>query len=376
MNSLLLIFSSIFLNKWEYENLLKNYIQKLLDPEDTIYILLMISINKVDDLESKNLLKNWPTTFTMVIHSILNVGGVERIEQKQTLEYFDKLGVALFNRNWWRKERLFGLFLIFAAKQQELFQFLCENYKNSWRVDLSVNLLCTIDSFLNEKDADSYEVTMLKLAFYRADIIFKNWKENYQYCLGLIEGILKRKKYLINLGAENTIKNTEELKQNILLVYKEEKEEIHKNLNLEKHPEKAQHQKEEMKEWSNDGSLITGLFTGFKSYFSNQEGNERENLKTEDTNLNQNNFDEASYQQEDPKFQALERSTDENNLNIQKPTPVSKRVRPIPIPARTQQLRNKPNVPPQRTNIVHPRPNRILSIPNPAKSQKYDLIIQ
>lgn len=59
----------------------------------------MISINKVDDLESKNLLKNWPTTFTMVIHSILNVGGVERIEQKQTLEYFDKLGVALFNRN-------------------------------------------------------------------------------------------------------------------------------------------------------------------------------------------------------------------------------------------------------------------------------------
>lgn len=63
MNGLMLVMSSIFLNHVDYANILQEYISKLLEPDDTLYILLMISINKAEYLQKDKLLTNWQTTF-------------------------------------------------------------------------------------------------------------------------------------------------------------------------------------------------------------------------------------------------------------------------------------------------------------------------
>ncbi|CAI2382538.1 unnamed protein product [Moneuplotes crassus] len=251
MNSLLLIFSSVFLSKDEYENMVKNYVKKVLDAKDTLYILLMICINKAHELKEEDLLNNWVTTFTMVVLSILNPGGVETIEPKQTLIYFDKLGSSLFKRNRNPQERLIGLFFIFTAKQQELFQFLVENNKNSWRNELNINLLCTIDNFFNEKDPDSYEITSLKLAYYRADIIFTSSENDNQFCMELLKWVLSRSLYLKNVNCENTVKDAEDLQRRIIAKYPEYQQ-VH---DQSRQPPRLPSDQNK--------SMLSGLFEGF-----------------------------------------------------------------------------------------------------------------
>lgn len=167
MDGLVLVLSSLFLSKIEYENMVHAYILKALDPTDTLYTLLMISINKAQLLESKHLLHNWPTTFGMVILSLLNCTNVQSSAQEQVMIYLDKLGTALFTDQRSAKENWLALFFIFVARQQPLYLFLDKHAKNGWRLDLNINLLCTIDNLFYEEDADAYEVTMLKLSFYR-----------------------------------------------------------------------------------------------------------------------------------------------------------------------------------------------------------------
>ena len=200
--------------------MLKSFIQKVLSPDDPIYIILMICINKATELEPKNLLKSWPTTFAMVVLSVLNTDSIENFDHKQVDIYLDKLGQGLFLPERSKKEQWMGLFFIFIAKQQQLNQFLMDNTNNSWRKDININMLCTIDNFLSEKNPDAYEVTKLKLASYRAGIISKGNEENYQDSLTIIEAILEKKNYLINLQSGNTITEIQALRNEIEKLYK------------------------------------------------------------------------------------------------------------------------------------------------------------
>lgn len=166
MNGLLLITSSLFLNRNDYHAMISSYISKVLSDTDPLYTLLMICINKASSLESKKLLHNWPTTFSMVMLSLLNNSGMQ-VQQDQVMLYMDKLGSEIFRNGASEKERWVGLYLVFTAKQQSLYQFLDKYSKHSWRMDLNFNLLCTLDNLLYEEDPDAYEVTMLKLCYYR-----------------------------------------------------------------------------------------------------------------------------------------------------------------------------------------------------------------
>lgn len=127
----------------------------------------MIAINKASLLEGKDLLENWQTTFSIVVANLLNRHTVNIADQTQVMIYLDKLGELLFDKNRSAKEQWIGLFFIFATKQRVLYKFLDSHCKNSWRLDMNFNVLCTIDNLLNETDADAFEVTKLRLAFYR-----------------------------------------------------------------------------------------------------------------------------------------------------------------------------------------------------------------
>lgn len=105
MNPLVLVFSSIFSPQAEYQNMIKEYTQKVLDPQDPLYTLLLISVNKSHELTESDLLPNWLRTFSIVILSLLNTEKNSKVDQKQILLYFDKLGSALFKTNRSPQER-------------------------------------------------------------------------------------------------------------------------------------------------------------------------------------------------------------------------------------------------------------------------------
>ena len=214
-NALLMVISSIFLGKNEYETLVQTYITKLLDPSDTIYTLLMISINRANSLKEENLLSNWTSTFGMVVVSFLNNASVQGVKGDQVQIYIHKLGMALFNRARSLKERWMGQFFIFAAKQVSLFDFLNEKLKNSWRTDLDYNILLTIENLLYEEHPDAYQVTMLKLGYYRACLLHQAGTEYYELALKLLVGVLKKKQYLKMYQLEETAADAEKLRDEV-----------------------------------------------------------------------------------------------------------------------------------------------------------------
>jgi hypothetical protein len=167
LSPLLVLIASLVLNRQEYENLVYEYISKTLDKESTLYTMLMVAVNKATMLESEHLAKNWLTTLGVIVESLLD-GEVTGIREDQVLIYLDKLGRALFHKDRSEEENWLGVFFVYSAKQQPLYKFLDEHAKNSWRIDLNFNLLCTIDNLLFEEDPDTYEITMLKLAYYRS----------------------------------------------------------------------------------------------------------------------------------------------------------------------------------------------------------------
>lgn len=226
LNGLVLVLSSLFLNKFEYENMVHAYITKALAPTDTLYTLLMISINKAQLLESSNLLHNWPMTFGMVILSLLNSANAQSTAQEQVMIYLDKLGSALFTDQRSAKENWLGLFFIFVAKQQPLYVFLDKHAKNGWRVDLNINLLCTIDNLFYEEDADAYEVTMLKLAFYRGYLCYQAGKQYYETALKFLNEVIKKKRYLGMYKCESTVNDAVMVKDKIMKVLNYENKQI------------------------------------------------------------------------------------------------------------------------------------------------------
>jgi hypothetical protein len=165
-NILVFIMSSFFLPKQDYNQLIYEYICKQCKPTDLIYVLLMIAIEKAHELNGYDLLHNWPCTLQMVSKSF---GSFKNNNQVNV--YLDKLGSNLFIHSKTGKEKWFSLYLIFTARQQQLYQFLDVHAKNSWRHNMNINLLCTLDNLLHEQDPDLYEITMLKLAYYRADMV-------------------------------------------------------------------------------------------------------------------------------------------------------------------------------------------------------------
>lgn len=140
LSPLLLLTASLVLNRLDYENLIYEYLSKALDKESTLYTMLIVAINKAAMLESQHLAKNWVTTFSVIVESLLNEG-VTGIREDQIMMYLDKLGRALFHKDRSEDENWMGVFFVYIAKQQPLYKFLDENAKNSWRIDLNFNLL-------------------------------------------------------------------------------------------------------------------------------------------------------------------------------------------------------------------------------------------
>lgn len=76
---------------------------------------------------------------------------------------------------------------------------------------MNINLLCTIDNLLHEQDPDLYELTMLKLAYYRADMVHEIDQKYAQIAVKNCNAVLERKDYLIQFEAENTVKEAQNL---------------------------------------------------------------------------------------------------------------------------------------------------------------------
>jgi hypothetical protein len=82
----------------------------------------MISIGQAENLQEKNLIKDWSTTLSLVILTLLN--GDCHVDGGQVLMYMHKLGKGLFLNSTTEKQRYMALFLIYSARVQSLYEFL------------------------------------------------------------------------------------------------------------------------------------------------------------------------------------------------------------------------------------------------------------
>ena len=270
-SSLLIAISSIFLNKNEYNELLYSYISKALSPWDPLYTLLLISINKADRLESKYLLENWQNTFSIVVLNLLNRQQEASISQNQVWIYLDKLGAELFTKSKIASDQWVGLFFVFASRQQSIFKFLDIHAKNSWRIDINFNLLCSIDNILNEGDDDVYEVSKLRLSFYRGIIWFNCGVNYYTHGIKWLNNVIKRKEYLQNYRLKSTVDQAIDYRQRMTDIidfqYKNKRSEENKqkgiclNFIFLEQPQVQSINSEEK------SSGFFGYFSGFKSMF-------------------------------------------------------------------------------------------------------------
>ena len=270
-NALLIVVSSIFLNKSDYNDLLYSYISKSLDHSDPLYVLLMISINKAENLIPKYLIENWHVAFSMIVLNLLNKQHDSNINQDQVLIYLDKLGSELFIKSKTISEQWIGLFFVFASKQQSLFKFLDAYAKNSWRIDANFNVLWSIDNLLNEKDDDVYEVTKLRLSFYRG-IIWFNWGvDYYTYGIKWLNNVVNWKEYLHTFKLKSTVDQAVEYRQRMINIidyqFKNKINDESKmkgsfdiDINLDKQMIQSSDREEKK-------SGFFGYFSGIKSYF-------------------------------------------------------------------------------------------------------------
>lgn len=227
LSPILLTISSLFLPQNKHADILKELLSQLLKPSDPIFTILMIAINKASYLDSKDLLENWQRTLCIVILSMLN-SQVKDMQKDQVSIYLDKLGEALFTAGRTSKESYLGLFLIFAAKQRIVYEFLDKYAKNSWRIDLNINLLCSIHNLLYEEEPDVYELTMLKLSFNRGYICYQSGISYYENALKYLNVVMTRKQYLQHFKLQKTVDDAMMIKDKVMTVlnYQNRKEEV------------------------------------------------------------------------------------------------------------------------------------------------------
>lgn len=166
-----LLLSSIFMPQAEYFKTLFTFVSSRFDQDDPVTLLLSIIAQKFKHSNFPTLTTNWPQTFSFITLSLLNQNTIP-IDRSEYLCYCYRLGSQLFLKAASTAEKYFGLFLIFLSETEPLFKFLDTHAKNTWRMDPGLNMFLTIENLLHQNNEEKYEITKVKLAFYRGWICY------------------------------------------------------------------------------------------------------------------------------------------------------------------------------------------------------------